>query len=120
MPSRRGALSAEELRAQFLQHHQAGDVDAMMSLFYLKGASADMVALYRRSVPKPDEEAVTSAEVLEITPDRRTKSPHTLTPEKLLLLNFRRPEPGQTGAVERFFYIARSDERFFLTLPTGE
>lgn len=118
MPSQLGVQSAEELRARFLQYHQAGDVDAMMSLFYLKGASADMVALYRCGVPEPDQ-VVRSAEVSEITADRRTKSPHTLTPEKLLLLKLRRPELGM-GVVEQFFYIGRSEGRFFLTLPTGE
>jgi hypothetical protein len=120
MPSQPGTQSVEELRARFLQYHQAGDVDAMMSLFYLKGASADMVALYRRGVPKPDEEVVTGVEVSEITADRRTKMPHTLTPEKLLLVKFRRPGPGEAGAVEQFFYVGRSEGRFFLTLPTGE
>ena len=120
MPSQPGAESAEELKAQFLRHHRAGDVDAMMSLFYLKGASVDMVALYRRGVPKPDEEVVTAVEVLEITADRRTKLPHTLAPEKLLLIKFRSPEPGGAGSVEQFFYIGRSEGRYFLTLPTGE
>ena len=119
MPSQPGAQSAEELRARFLQYHHAGDVDAMMSLFYLKGASADMVAGYRCGVPKPDQRVVTSAEVSEITTDRRITSPHTLTPEKLLLLKFRRPKSG-TGVVELFLYVGRSEGRFFLTLPTGE
>jgi hypothetical protein len=92
----------------------------MLSLFYLEGASAEMVALYRRGVPKPDEDPVASAEVSEISPDRRTSMPHTLTPEKLLLLRFSPPERGQMGAVEQFFYIGRSEGRYFLTLPTGE
>lgn len=91
-----------------------------MSLFYLKGASADMVALYRRGVPKPNEEVVTAVDVSEITAARRTKLPHTLTPEKLLLIKYRRPDSGEMGAVEQFFYIGRSEGRFFLTLPTGE
>lgn len=119
MLSKPGAQSVEELRARFLQYHQAGDVDAMMSLFYLKGASAEMVALYRCGVPTPGQRVVTSAEVSEITADRRVKSPHTLTPEMLLLLKFRRPESG-VGVVEQFFYVGRSEGRFFLTLPTGE
>ena len=120
MPTRTASRSAEELKSQFLEHHRADDVDGMMSLFYLQGASAEMVALYRRSVPRPDDEQVMTADVLEIMPDRRTESPHTLNPEKLLLLKFRPPEPGNVGAVERFFYIGRSDGRYFLTLPTGE
>lgn len=120
MPSQPGAESAEELKAQFFQHHRAGNVEAMMSLFYLKGASADMVALYRRGVPKPEEEVVTSVEVSEIAEERRSDSPHTLAPEKLLLIKYRRPEPSETGAVEQFFYIGRSEGRFFLTLPTGQ
>lgn len=90
-----------------------------MSLFYLKGASEEMMELYRRGVPKPNESRVTSAEVSDITPDRQSKLPHTLIPEKLLLIKFRRPEPGETGAVEQFFYIGRSGGRYFLTLPTG-
>lgn len=120
MPNPPGSQSAEELKVRFLQHQKAGDVEAMMSLFYLKGATADMVELYRRGVPKPDEEVVTAVDVSEITADRRTKSPHTLIPEKLLLIKCRRPGPGEMGAVEQFFYIGRSEGRFFLTLPTGE
>jgi hypothetical protein len=117
--SKPGAQSAEELRARFLQYHQAGDVEAMMSLFYLKGASTDVIKGYRCGVPTPGQRVVTSAEVSEITADRRVTSPHTLTPEMLLLLKFRRPESG-VGVVEQFFYVGRSEGRFFLTLPTGE
>src|SRR5690242_2839701 len=62
-----GASSPEELKTRFLQLYQANDVDAMLAMFYLTGASDRMVALYRNTVPMAKELTITSAEVLDIS-----------------------------------------------------
>lgn len=111
-----GPRSAEELKGLFLRHYRSGDIDAVMALFYLMGASPNTVSLYRCSVPKVDEEPIESAEVKDIAGDHQTDIPHTLKPERLLLLKFREGSPS----VERSFYISQHDGRYYFTLPSGD
>lgn len=92
----------------------------MMELFYLQGASEKMVALYRRAVPKVEELTITSAEILDIPENRQTSIPHTLRPEKLLLLKFSRTNQEGLVATEQFFFIGRHQGRYYFTLPTGD
>jgi hypothetical protein len=116
----RGAQSAEDLKTRFLRHHRDNDVESMLALFYLKGASQRMVDLYRGAIPKAEELTITSAEVTEITKERQTNITHTLTPEKLLLLKYSKTNQEGPAAVEQFFYIGRQDGRYYFTLPTGQ
>jgi hypothetical protein len=112
--------SPEDLKTHFLQHHRQNDVESMLALFYLKGASEKMVALYRNTLTTAEQLTITSAEVEEISKERQTTIPHTLTPEKLLLLRFGKANQKGLVAVEQFFYIGQQDGRYYLTLPTGE
>jgi hypothetical protein len=120
MQAEPGAKSLTELQADFLRHHRSNAVDSLMGLFYLKGASQEMVDLYRRGVPKVEELTIVSAEILEIPPARRTSIPHTLEPEKLLLLKFGRGNQAGLVATEQFFFIGRHQGRYYFTLPNGE
>lgn len=119
-PSTTGAASAEELKELFLQRYHNNDVDGMVALFYLKGASAKMVELYSNAVPKADELTITSATIVDPPNDSRDDGEYTLTREKRLLLKFDPANQKGLAAVEQYFYIGRHEGSYYFTLPTGQ
>ena len=120
-PAFAGAASPEELKKLFLERYNKNDVDGVMELFYLKGASQNMIDLYRTAATRDPDEQIASAEITDLPTDDHETSVHTLTPEKRLVLKFQPPaQPKELNSVEQFFYIGRHDGKYFLTLPTGE
>lgn len=121
-PTFAGASSAEELKKLFLERYDNDDVDGVMQLFYLNGASQQMIDLYRTSAAREPETTIASVEITDLPADDHERSVHTLTREKKLVLKFGASGQPSAGlrSVEQFFYIGRHDGKYFLTLPTGE
>ena len=118
-----GAATLDELKDMFVDRYRAHEVDGLMALFYLHGASQRMVDLYRDDVANPEGNVIADAQIADITAKdrKRDQGPSTLEPEEKLLLKFGPPDkPQALRAVEQFFYIGRHDGRYFLTLPTGD
>ena len=117
MQSESGSESLEALKDSFLRHYNQGDTEAILDLFYLEGASEQIINLYRRSFSNAEGLQIKSAKILKISPDRSTSDAHTLEPEKLLLLKFSLDSQGRLKKVEQFFYIGKHQNRHFFTLP---
>jgi hypothetical protein len=109
--------SFDELKDLFLRNNRDGDIDAAMSVFYSEGASERIRQFYRSSIPTAEGLTIRTARVEELSGDTQIDIPHTLTPEKVLMLEFERE--GQQGpvALSRFFYMGRNGNEFYLTLP---
>jgi hypothetical protein len=120
-PAFAGASSPEELKRIFLERFNNDDVDGVMELFYLKGASQQMIDLYRTAAAKDPGTTAASVEITDLPADDHESSVHTLKREKKLLLKFNAAgQSSELRSVEQFFYIGRHDGKYFLTLPTGQ
>lgn len=121
-PAFAGASSPEELKQLFLERYNHDDVDGVMQLFYLKGASQQMIDLYRSAAEREPGTTVASIEIADLPAHDDEHSIHTLTREKKLVLKFGASTQPSAGlrSVEQFFYIGRHDGKYFLTLPTGQ
>ena len=116
-----GADSPEELQQEFLTRFSSGNVDSLMALFYLQGASPQMIELYRNGLPKREAVTISSSQIAAMSADRKANSVHTLKPEMCLVLEFgKSPRQGDLTAVEQYFFIGLHNGKYFLTLPTGD
>jgi hypothetical protein len=116
-----GAGSYQELKDLFLQHHRNDDTEAMLALYYLEGASSKMRDLYRRSLPRPQEREIGTAEIADIGGDHWPgRDPFTLKPEKMMMVHFATTKSKGIQATARWFFIGQHQGRYYFTLPTGE